>query len=51
MFVTDDEELLKRAQTLWSFGETRTPVESRDYHVYGRVPMHSLSTMRWGNTR
>jgi perosamine synthetase len=34
MFVTDDEELLKRAQMLWSFGETRTPVESRDYHVY-----------------
>ncbi len=34
MFVTDDEELLKRAQSLWSFGETRTPLESRDYHVY-----------------
>jgi dTDP-4-amino-4,6-dideoxygalactose transaminase len=34
MFVTDDEDLLKRAQMLWSFGETRTPVESRDYHVY-----------------
>ena len=23
-----------RALTLWSFGETRTPVESRDYHAY-----------------
>jgi perosamine synthetase len=34
MFVTDDEELLKKAQTLWSFGETRTPLESRDYHAY-----------------
>jgi dTDP-4-amino-4,6-dideoxygalactose transaminase len=34
MYVTDDEELLRRAQMLWSFGETRTPVESRDYHVY-----------------
>ncbi|MDF1514453.1 MAG: DegT/DnrJ/EryC1/StrS family aminotransferase, partial [Anaerolineae bacterium] len=34
MFVTDDETLLKSAQSLWSFGETRTPVESRDYHVY-----------------
>lgn len=34
MFVTDDEELLQRAQTLWSFGETRSPVEARDYHVY-----------------
>jgi dTDP-4-amino-4,6-dideoxygalactose transaminase len=34
MYVTDDEEMLIRARTLWSFGETRTPVESRDYHVY-----------------
>jgi perosamine synthetase len=34
MFVTDDEELLKNAQSLWSFGETRTPLQSRDYHVY-----------------
>jgi dTDP-4-amino-4,6-dideoxygalactose transaminase len=34
MFVTDDEALLKSAQSLWSFGETRTPLESRDYHVY-----------------
>ena len=30
----NDEELHKRARMLWSFGETRTPVESRDYHVY-----------------
>jgi dTDP-4-amino-4,6-dideoxygalactose transaminase len=34
MFVTDDEAILKKARTLWSFGETRTPAESRDYHVY-----------------
>lgn len=34
MFVTDDEEIMKKARTLWSFGETRTPSESRDYHVY-----------------
>jgi perosamine synthetase len=34
MYVTDDEELHKRALMLWSFGETRTPAESRDYHVY-----------------
>jgi len=33
-FVTDDEELLGRARQLWSFGETRTPAESRDYHSY-----------------
>jgi dTDP-4-amino-4,6-dideoxygalactose transaminase len=34
MFVTDDEELLERAKQLWSFGETRTPLDDRDYHAY-----------------
>ncbi|MCM8814935.1 MAG: DegT/DnrJ/EryC1/StrS family aminotransferase [Candidatus Omnitrophica bacterium] len=34
MFVTDDEKIYKKALTLWSFGETRTPVEKRDYHAY-----------------
>ncbi|MEZ4862914.1 MAG: DegT/DnrJ/EryC1/StrS family aminotransferase [Caldilineaceae bacterium] len=34
MFVTNDETLLQKARTLWSFGETRTPVEARDYHAY-----------------
>ena len=34
MFVTNDEDLLKKAAQLWSFGETRTPLESRDYHAY-----------------
>ena len=34
MFVTDDVGTLKKAQMLWSFGETRTPVDSRDYHAY-----------------
>jgi len=34
MFVTDDPEMLAAAQSLWSFGETRAPSESRDYHVY-----------------
>ncbi len=34
MFVTDDEEKRKLACQLWSFGETRTPAESRDYHAY-----------------
>lgn len=33
-FVTDDEGMLAKAQSLWSFGETRSPAESRDYHVY-----------------
>lgn len=34
MFVTDDEQMLAKARMLWSFGETRTPAESRDYHAY-----------------
>jgi dTDP-4-amino-4,6-dideoxygalactose transaminase len=34
MFVTDDADLAPSARQLWSFGETRTPVESRDYHAY-----------------
>jgi len=34
MFVTDNEEMLKKAHQLWSFGETATPTQKRDYHVY-----------------
>ncbi len=34
MFVTGDEDLQEKAKQLWSFGETRTPVEDRDYHAY-----------------
>lgn len=34
MFVTDNEEIYERAKMLWSFGETRSPVENRDYHAY-----------------
>ncbi|NLF39523.1 DegT/DnrJ/EryC1/StrS family aminotransferase [bacterium] len=34
MFVTDDEDIYRKALQLWSFGETRTPTESRDYHAY-----------------
>ena len=34
MFVTNDEDILEKARMLWSFGETRTPVQSRDYHAY-----------------
>ncbi len=34
MFVTNDEKICQAAQSLWSFGETRKPEESRDYHVY-----------------
>ena len=34
MFVTNNEEILEKARMIWSFGETRTPAESRDYHAY-----------------
>jgi dTDP-4-amino-4,6-dideoxygalactose transaminase len=34
MFVTNDKELLAKARQLWSFGETATPSEARDYHAY-----------------
>ena len=34
MFVTDNEDIWNKAKMLWSFGETRTPEESRDYHAY-----------------
>jgi dTDP-4-amino-4,6-dideoxygalactose transaminase len=34
VFVTDDEEVYHNAMQLWSFGETRRPEESRDYHAY-----------------
>ena len=34
MFVTNDEKIRDLAAQVWSFGETRTPLESRDYHAY-----------------
>lgn len=34
MFVTDNEEILQKARQIWSFGETATPSQSRDYHAY-----------------
>ena len=34
LFVTDDEEILENAKKVWSFGESRTPMEDRDYHAY-----------------
>ena len=45
MFVTDDEELLGRAKQLWSFGETRTPLEDRDYHAYALGWMYRNNDM------
>jgi dTDP-4-amino-4,6-dideoxygalactose transaminase len=34
MFVTNDDSVRQKAAQLWSFGETRAPEESRDYHAY-----------------
>jgi dTDP-4-amino-4,6-dideoxygalactose transaminase len=34
MFVTDNEDIYRKALQLWSFGETRTPSETRDFHAY-----------------
>src|SRR2546421_1236900 len=34
MFVTGDLEILEKARMVWSFGETRTPAQDRDYHAY-----------------
>jgi len=34
MFTTDDAEIAAAARQIWSFGETRTPSEQRDYHAY-----------------
>jgi dTDP-4-amino-4,6-dideoxygalactose transaminase len=34
MFTTDNEEILNKARMIWSFGETRTPSQERDYHAY-----------------
>lgn len=34
MFVTNDEGIWQKAKMLWSFGETRTPLETRDNHAY-----------------
>lgn len=34
LFVTDNFEILQKAQSLWSFGETATPSQKRDYHAH-----------------
>jgi len=34
LLVTNDETIYRNARTVWSFGETRTPAEDRDYHAY-----------------
>jgi len=45
MFVTDNEEMLETAKMLWSFGESRKPDESRDYHAYALGWMYRSSEL------
>ncbi len=45
MFVTNSEEMKALAAQLWSFGETRTPLEDRDYHAYALGWMYRGSDM------
>ena len=45
MFVTNDQEKRDSAAQLWSFGETRTPAESRDYHAYALGWMYRSTDM------
>jgi len=45
MFVTDNKDIWNKAKSLWSFGETRTPMESRDYHAYALGWMYRSSDL------
>ena len=53
MFVTDDEDMSKRAQALWSFGEQAAPTGRRDYHVYAMGWMYRNSDLcaAWGRAQ
>ncbi len=45
LFVTDDPAIHAQAQMLWSFGETRTPVQDRDYHAYALGWMYRMNDL------
>jgi perosamine synthetase len=51
MFVTNDEELYLGAAQLWSFGESRTPLEDRDYHAYALGWMYRNNDLSAAFTR
>ena len=40
VFVTGDDELLKRAQAVGAFGETRAPEDDANYHAYAMAWMY-----------
>ncbi len=45
VLVTDDETVYDNARMIWSFGETRTPAEDRDYHAYALGWMYRSSDL------
>jgi len=45
MFVTNNQPMRDLAAQLWSFGETRTPAQSRDYHAYALGWMYRSTDM------
>jgi len=45
IFVTDNAELHQRAMQVWSFGETRSPIQDRDYHAYALGWMYRNSDL------
>jgi len=45
LFVTDDEEMWKRAQALVLFGDFREPVPDPAYHAYGLAYMYRNSDL------
>jgi perosamine synthetase len=53
MFTTDDEAIAANARAVWSFGETRTPAQSRDYHAYalGWMYRNNDLTAAWGRAQ
>ena len=53
MFVTDDPEMLRKAQSLWSFGESGPPSAARDYHVYAMGWMYRNNDLSaaWGRAQ
>jgi len=44
-FVTDDDEILERAQKVWYFGETHDPDKKEEYHVYALGWMYRMADM------
>ncbi|NOY79548.1 MAG: DegT/DnrJ/EryC1/StrS family aminotransferase [Kiritimatiellaeota bacterium] len=45
VLVTDDRTVCDNARMIWSFGETRTPAEDRDYHAYALGWMYRSSDL------